>query len=73
MKGFMMNTSITNPLIIGSVKEFLLSTFSETEKEMYEERAAIMQYDGGLTQEEAESEAIRIVIKTSLEIKHATI
>lgn len=27
----------------------------------YEERAAIMQYDGGLTRKEAEAEAARIV------------
>lgn len=30
---------------------------TEDEKELYEERAAIMQYDGGCTQEEAEKMA----------------
>jgi len=33
------------------------------EKEEFEERAAIMEYDGALSREEAESEALAIVLK----------
>ena len=34
---------------------------TEAEREDYEERAGIMEYDGGLSREEAEREAWRIV------------
>ena len=36
-------------------------TVQETLKELFEERAAIMQHDGGLSKEEAEQQAARIV------------
>ena len=35
---------------------------TEAEREDYEERAAIMEYDGGLSREEAERQAWRIVM-----------
>ena len=35
----------------------------DTLKEIFEERAAIMEFDGGLTREQAEEEAARIVSK----------
>lgn len=38
-------------------------TVQETLRELFEERAAIMQHDGGLSQEEAEEQAARIVSK----------
>lgn len=34
---------------------------TEEEKEIFEERAAIMEYDGGLTREEAEEEALKSI------------
>ena len=36
-------------------------TVQETLRELFEERAAIMQHDGGLSKEEAEQQAARIV------------
>ena len=36
---------------------------TEAEREDYEERAAIMEYDGGLSREAAEREAWRIVME----------
>lgn len=38
-------------------------TVQETLRELFEERAAIMQHDGGLSQVEAEEQAARIVSK----------
>jgi hypothetical protein len=38
-------------------------TVQETLRELFEERAGIMQFDGGLSQDEAEQEAARIVNK----------
>ncbi len=38
-------------------------TVRDTLKEIFEERAAIMQFDGGMTREQAEEEAARIVSK----------
>ncbi len=35
---------------------------TDAEREEYEERAAIMQHHGGLTREEAEAEARRLVM-----------
>lgn len=36
---------------------------TETEREAYEERAAIMEYDGGLSRRDAEHEAMKAVIR----------
>lgn len=36
---------------------------SENEQEEYEERAAIMEHEGGLIREQAEREAMRIIIE----------
>lgn len=42
----------------------ILSTLSDDERMEYEERAAIMEYDGGLSREEAERRAmLRILTK----------
>ncbi len=38
-------------------------TVQETLRELFEERAAIMQHDGGLSRDQAEQEAARIVSK----------
>ena len=40
-----------------------VSIIPEEVKEDYEERAAIMEYDGGLSREEAEIEAMKLVLK----------
>ena len=38
-----------------------MDEMTEAQREAYEERAAIMEYDGGLSREQAEAEAYRIV------------
>lgn len=40
-----------------------LATLSPAERSDYEERAALMQFDGGLTQPEAERQALLCVLK----------
>lgn len=40
--------------------EFLLGELSEGEREFYEERAAIMEFDGGMCRENAEIEAAKL-------------
>ncbi|MCC7201865.1 MAG: hypothetical protein IT393_04260 [Nitrospirae bacterium] len=37
----------------------------------FEERAAIMEYDGGLSRKEAESETVKLVVTYSLKDGHA--
>lgn len=49
--------------------ELIVSRFSESLREEYEERAAIMQYEGKMTQEEAEYQALLDVFRRSNEIK----
>jgi hypothetical protein len=43
-------------------KNDIQSTLSESEHEEYEERAAIMEFDGGLSREEAERQAIEGIL-----------
>lgn len=40
----------------------ILSTLSESERTYFEERAAIMEYDGGLSREEAEKRALERIL-----------
>lgn len=40
-----------------------LATLSPAERSDYEERASIMEYEGGLTQPEAERQALLLVLK----------
>ena len=40
-----------------------LEKLSDSEREIFEERAAIMEFDGGLEREQAEIEAIKRIIK----------
>ncbi len=42
--------------------EDILSFLSRDELEAYEERSAIMEFDGGLSREEAEFRALRIIL-----------
>jgi hypothetical protein len=41
----------------------VIKTLSKSEKENFSERAAIMEYDGGLSHEEAEAEALDIITR----------
>jgi hypothetical protein len=41
--------------------ENFLSSLSEEQRYVFEERAAIMEYDGGLTREEAEKQAQQLL------------
>lgn len=47
--------------------EKALALLSEAEREEYKERAAIMEYDGGLPRSEAERLALSIVVKRRTE------
>lgn len=49
--------------------ELIVSRLSETLREEYEERAAIMQYEGKMTREEAEYQALLDVLRRSDENK----
>lgn len=44
-----------------------VATLTETETDEYEERATIMEYDGGLPRSEAERQALEIVVKRRTE------
>lgn len=41
----------------------MLEKLSDSERDIYDERAAIMEYDGGLPREQAEVEAIKRIIR----------
>lgn len=41
----------------------ILDNFSDDERFMFEERAGIMEYDGGLSREDAEKEAMKSVYR----------
>ena len=45
-----------------------IGSLSDLEKEEFEERAAIMEYDGQLSSEEAEWRALRIVLENRIKI-----
>jgi hypothetical protein len=49
-----------------SITEEILSGLNADLREEYEERAAIMQYDGGLPRDHAECLALRDVIRRTL-------
>ena len=44
-------------------KNNILSTLSEYKRMEFEERAAIMEYDGGLSKTEAERRALEIILE----------
>ena len=46
-----------------------LSVLTEDERFLFEERAAIMEYDGGLTREEAERQA-RQILRVGKDVNH---
>jgi len=45
-----------------------LKSLSEAEREMWEERAAIMEYDGGMDREQAEIRAYKCLFEKDAEI-----
>jgi hypothetical protein len=46
-------------------KHMALSALSEDERDNYEERAAIKEYDGGMSRETAESQALQEITATA--------
>ncbi len=55
-----------------SIESFAESLFiSEAEREHFEERAAIMEYEAGLPREEAEKRALESVIRCRGEFRRA--
>ena len=48
--------------------QFKINALSTTEKEEFEERAAIMEFEGELSREEAEWKALRIVLENRIKI-----
>lgn len=48
---------------MNEIVEELLTRLDETQREIWEERAAIMEYDGGLPRDHAECLALLVVIR----------
>jgi hypothetical protein len=48
---------------MNEIIEELLTRLSEDQREIFEERAGIMQYDGGLTRDHAECLALLCIIR----------
>ena len=46
---------------VDKIDNIITSPLTVDEMELFEERAAIMEYDGGLTREEAEKAALRCI------------
>ncbi len=46
----------------------LIFSLGENEREEFEERASIMEFDGGLSREEADWRALRIILENRLKI-----
>jgi len=53
---------------IFSQTQSLILTLGETEREEFEERASIMEFDGELSREEADWRALRIVLESRIKI-----
>lgn len=43
-----------------------MQSVTDTDRDAYEERVGIMEYDGGLSQAEAEQEALRLILRGKL-------
>lgn len=54
------NKAIENEAMNKTRLKTFLGGLSEVEREFYEERAAIMEYDGGMCKEKAETEAAKL-------------
>lgn len=59
-------TTSNTSKIISSADDLL----TEDEKECFEERAAIMEFDGGMSREEAEREAVKLISKRQKAKQH---
>lgn len=56
MRGYMKKRSLVNKIRVN------IGDFSEIEREFYEERAGIMEFDGGMCREDAEIEAVKLTL-----------
>ena len=56
---------------VDKIDNIITSPLTVDEKELFEERAAIMEYDGGLSRKEAESESVKLIATLSLKGGHA--
>ena len=65
---FYMETSHKNPRSFFDELDMKIDTLTSEEKEEFEERAAIMEYEGQLSSEEAEWRALRIILENRIKI-----
>ena len=69
-RGFMLVAGSDVPKAVGYVEpacsevQQFLETITDAEREVFEERAGIMEYDGGLSRDQAEREAMKTILKT---------
>jgi hypothetical protein len=68
-RGFMLIAGPEVPKAVGYVEpacsevQQFLETITDAEREAFEERAGIMEYDGGLSRDQAEREAMKTILK----------
>jgi hypothetical protein len=60
--------TIENEESIFSQTQSLILSLAENEREEFDERASIMEYDGGLSREEADWRALRIILENRIQI-----
>jgi len=65
---FYFNNLRENPTSFFNDMHLKIDTLSKTEKEEFEERAAIMEFEGQLSHEEAEWRALRIILENRIKI-----
>lgn len=51
---------------VDKIDKITTSLLTDDQKELFEERAAIMEYDGSMNREDAEREALRIIANMSV-------
>ena len=62
------STNIENEESIFSQTQNLILALGKVEREDFEERASIMEFDGGLSREEADWRALRIILENRMKI-----
>ena len=65
---FSLNTSNMNTGSFFDELHFKIDSLSDPEKEDFEERAAVMEYEGQLSKEEAEWRALRIILENRIKV-----
>ncbi len=60
--------TVENVETIFSQTQSLILSLADKDREEFEERASIMEYDGGLSREEADWRALRIVLDNKMKI-----